>query len=503
MAYRVYWMRKFQFTYLLLAAVLLPALRGLGQASVAYDSVKKKMEATVQLLPQEGSVGISDIKLSGHKVTKDYIVLREVSFRKGTVLPVKELIKTIEKARLDIINTQLFLEVLPYIKLIDEQQIEVQFVLKERWYIFPIPYFKIVDRNLNQWIVEQDASLERVNYGLKFNWENVSGRRDKLAFRYINGYNRQYLLSYEQPFADKKLEKGFLFSINYTSTRQASFATDSNKQVFYPATNNQINDFVRTAFKAEAGFSYRKGVRHRHYIRVAYVNERLADTISQIIQQNSAKGYLPFFTDNKTRQAFGEISYNYQYYDLDNIPYPLKGFAFNGSFVQRGLGSRGMNLWQFNGKAGRYIPLGKTTYTSFYGVGTLKFPFRQPMYNMPAMGYGDMYMQGLEYYVIDGVMAGMLRTTIAQELFRVNVPTLIIKDEKYRKIPFRVLAKVYANIGGAYTPFFSTGILNNRLLYTYGAGLDVLSYYDFTARIDYSFNQLGEKGLFLHVRKDF
>lgn len=503
MAYLVYWMRKFLFTYTLLAVLLFPFVQLMGQASVSYDSVKRKMEETVSQLPQEATVRIIDIQLSGHKVTKDYIVLREVSFTKGTVLPVKDLLKTIEKARLDIINTQLFLEVLPGLRIINEQEVEVFFVLKERWYIFPIPYFKVVDRNLNQWIVEQNASLERVNYGLKFNWENVSGRRDKLSFRYINGYSRQYLLSYEQPFADKKLEKGFLFSINYTSNRQASFATDSNKQVFYPANNNLINDFVRTTFKAEAGFSYRKGVKHRHYLRVGYVNERLADTISRIIQQNASKGYLPFFADNKTRQAFGEISYNYQYYDLDNIPYPLKGFAFNGTFLQRGLGSKGMNLWQFNGKAGRYIPIGKKTYTSFYGVGTLKLPFNQPMYNMPAMGYGDLYMQGLEYYVIDGVMAGMLRTTIAQELFKVNVPTLFIKDEKYRKIPFRVLAKVYANIGGAYTPFYATGFLNNRLLYTYGAGLDILSYYDFTARIDYSFNQLGEKGLFLHVRKDF
>jgi hypothetical protein len=496
-------MRKFKIIYVIIAGLLTSASSASGQASVSYDSLKQKNKVTISQLPADGQVTIQNILLFGNKVTKEYIVLREVSFSSGTVLPVSELMQAIEKARQDVLNTQLFLEVLPEIIIINEKEVEIKFVLKERWYIFPIPYFKMVDRNINQWIVEQNASLERVNYGLKFNWENVSGRRDKLSFRYINGYNRQFLLSYEQPFADRNLEKGFLFSVFYTSTRQASFATDSNKQVFYPSANNQINDFVRSTFKAETGISYRKGVKHRHYLRFGYVRESIADTITGIIQQNTSKGYLPFFTDNKSKQNFGEIQYNYQYYDLDNIPYPLKGFAFNGSFLQRGLGSKGMNLWQFYGKAGRYIPLGKTTYTSFYGVGTLKLPFNQPMYNMQAMGYGDLYMQGLEYYVIDGVMAGMLRTTIAQELFKVNIPTFFIKDEKYKKIPFRVLAKVYANIGGSYSPFYSTGVLNNRLLYTYGAGVDILSYYDFTARIDYSFNQLGEKGLFLHVRKDF
>ena len=52
-------------------------------------------------------------------------------------------------------------------------------------------------------------------------------------------------------------------------------------------------------------------------------------------------------------------------------------------------------------------------------------------------------------------------------------------------------------------PVFTNSILNNKLLYTYGAGFDVLSYYDFVAKIEYSFNQLGEKGLFLHIRRDF
>jgi len=234
-----------------------------------------------------------------------------------------------------------------------------------------------------------------------------------------------------------------------------------------------------------------------------FVNERIADTIAQLISQNTNKGYVPFFTDNKTRQSFGEISYNYQYFDLDNIAYPIKGLAFNGAFTYRGLGFPGMNLWQLNAKLGKYVPLGKKTFLAFYSLATIKVPFKQPMYNLPVMGYGDFYLQGLEYYVVDGVLAGMLRTTVAQELFKVNIPTFIIKNEKYKKIPFRVIGKVYSNIGSVYNPYNTVNMLNNRFLYTYGAGLDIISYYDFTARFDYSFNQLGEKGLFLHVRKDF
>ena len=45
--------------------------------------------------------------------------------------------------------------------------------------------------------------------------------------------------------------------------------------------------------------------------------------------------------------------------------------------------------------------------------------------------------------------------------------------------------------------------LGNKLLYTTGFGLDVVSLYDTTLRLEYSFNQLGENGLFLHAKSLF
>ena len=210
-----------------------------------------------------------------------------------------------------------------------------------------------------------------------------------------------------------------------------------------------------------------------------------------------------YFNNNKTRQAYGEFVYSYQYFNANNNVYPWKGFLFSGIFTQRGLGAKGMNLWQFSGKAGKFFQLSKKTSVSTVGYYIVKVPFQQPMYNMGALGYGDYFLRGLEYYVIDGVQAGILKGTIRQEILNLNVPTFIIKNEKYKKIPFKIVAKVYGDIGASHLPAYTNSILNNRFLYTYGAGIDVLSYYDFVARFEYSFNQLGEKGLFLHVRRDF
>ena len=64
-------------------------------------------------------------------------------------------------------NTALFHEVIVALKSFEGYKIDILVDVKERWYIFPVPYLKPVDRNLNQWIVEQKASLSRVNYGAK------------------------------------------------------------------------------------------------------------------------------------------------------------------------------------------------------------------------------------------------------------------------------------------------------------------------------------------------
>jgi hypothetical protein len=479
------------------------AVTALAQPSVSFDTARQHIKMIIAQLPDSSDITIESIIFAGNKKTKNHIIQREVPFKAGSKINSSLLEETIAQARTNIVNTQLFLEVVPRIVKTGDQQITVYFTVKERWYLFPVPYIKPIDRNLMQWLLEQNLSLERVNYGLKFNWYNVSGRRDKMSFNFINGYARQYSFFYEQPYADKKLEKGFLFGASYTQGRQVSYATDSNKQVFYPVNNSLINDFVRTSFRAEAGLSVRKGIYQRHVVRVVYAAENISDTIQKLITRNEQKGYLPFFTGNKTSQRYGEISYNYQYLNLNNNAYPWKGFAFNGYFLQRGLGAKGMNLWQFGAKATRFFELDKKTSISLVGHGLLKLPFQQPGYNMGALGYGDWYLQGLELYVIDGVMAGILKGTVRREFLNFRVPTFIIKSEKYKKIPFKIVAKAYANIGGAHMPYYTNSFLNNKLLRTAGFGIDILTYYDFIGRIDYSFNQLKQKGIYVSVKREF
>jgi len=130
---------------------------------------------------------IADIYIVGNKKTKPYIIEREIPFKIGNAILLSELPEKMELARQQLMNTALFIDV--EVKL-DRQVDDLAFIkvtVKERWYLFPLPYFKIVARNFNEWWTDYNRSLSRVNYGLKFSQNNFSGRNDNLRLYLLTG----------------------------------------------------------------------------------------------------------------------------------------------------------------------------------------------------------------------------------------------------------------------------------------------------------------------------
>jgi len=160
-----------------------------------------------------------------------------------------------------------------------------------------------------------------------------------------------------------------------------------------------------------------------------------------------------------------------------------------------------MNLWQIQGKGTWGWQIANKTFFGLQGYGVLKLPFDQPYINQRLFGYGDLYLRGLEKYVIDGVGAAMIRNTFRREMVRFILPFIHIKS--HDQIPFRVYLKAYGDMGYSYNKTFPGNSLVNRMLYTTGAGIDIVTLYDVVMRFEYSFNQLGQKGLFLHFKNEF
>ena len=107
-------------------------------------------------------------------------------------------------------------------------------------------------------------------------------------------------------------------------------------------------------------------------------------------------------------------------------------------------------------------------------------------------------MQGYEYYVVDGVAGGYLKASVTRELFNLKKEYYRKKKNEYIHIPLRIFGKIYCNAGYIHNPRPGDNLLSNRMLYSAGVGIDVLTIYDFTLKLEWSFNQLGQNGVFLH-----
>ncbi|MGB4843718.1 MAG: hypothetical protein WBP16_04580 [Ferruginibacter sp.] len=445
-------------------------------------------------------VCIKNLEVTGTKKTKIYIVYREIHFKAGDSLLITDLQKEMEQARFQVYNTTLFNEVKFELTAIDAYNITITVKLLERWYLYPVPQFKWIDRNFNEWWKTYKHSLKRVNYGVKFVHYNLSGRRDQLRVYLINGYSRDISFSYTAPYSNKALTEGFLIGAGYSQKRELPYKTDyKDSLLFYPsdpAVKAKL-DFVYKSWFINAGYSIRRGLFKKHIFSANYNYISIADSV---IDKSYNSNY---FGDSVSSKGIIELNYIQEYANVNNSTYPLTGKTGFLAIQKRGLGlTGGINMLSIEAGYNKYFDLGKNWFSSIQLNAKIKLPFKQAYINQRGLGYGANYLRGLEYYVIDGLATGLVKATLKKKLISFNVPFPFF-PKLLNKIPFTIFAKTYGDLGYVYTKDIYTTNLNNRLLYTGGFGIDILTLYDINLRFEYSFNQLGENGLFLHNQSGF
>ena len=434
---------------------------------------------------------ISSIQITGNKRTKGYIIRREMRFKEGDSVKASFLEALMEQSRSLIYNTQLFTEVtlLPHV---DSLGIGVSIDVKEKWYLYPTPQFRLVDRNFNEWLNRFNGDLNRVIYGVKFAQYNFSGRRDQLRAYLLTGYARTISLSYSSPYSNKALTEGFAIGTGYTQFREVGFRTTKNNTI----ANYANKGFVRHAFSASAAYIIRRGYYNSHVVSLGFSTIRVNDSV--VIKSGS-----DYFNSGKTSAQFADLSYSFRHVNVDNVNYPLKGKFGAVSVTKRGFGfNGGINLLEINAGSALYLPHGKGWNSSFQLSGKVKAPFDVAYINRRALGFGEFYLRGLEYYVIDGVAAALAQYTLKKKIVSFDIP-VPFNIKVLPKIPVALFAKTFADAGMSHIPTAFDTRLNNRLLYTGGFGLDILTLYDINLKLEYSFNQLGQNGLFLHMTGGF
>ncbi|MEP6595239.1 MAG: POTRA domain-containing protein, partial [Ginsengibacter sp.] len=307
---------------------------------ITTDAHELEVEAA-SLAP--GWLTLRNIVITGNKKTKDYIIEREMEIKSGDSILISTLTKRLQTMRENIYNTTLFVTVKVEPILLNAFECDIIVSVKERLYIFPIPQFQLVDRSFDEWLAKYNGSLRRVNYGIKFAHDNLTGRKDKLRLYIINGYTRNVSVSYNAPYSNNKLTDGFYFDAGFAQTKEIPYKTNLDNSIAYFKNGGIVRDF----WYISGGYTIRRAIKTTHIISGGYSYMQVSDSI--LSHLNSG-----YFNSNSPSQGYIDLGYTVKYTDVDNVLYPLEGISGYVGLQKRGLGfTGGINMFSIEGEYNR------------------------------------------------------------------------------------------------------------------------------------------------------
>lgn len=447
----------------------------------------------------DSMVEIDKIFVVGNRKTKEKIIIRELELKEGDHVDKKELPTLLEKDKNKLLNTSLFLSVNINVIELSQERIDIIVRVSERWYIFPFPIFELTDRNFNEWWVNQNRDLSRVEYGLKLYKFNMRGMNEKLRLLAQFGFTEKYGIGYSFPYIDRQQKLGLNLFASYAENNNFNYLTFDHKQQDLDSLDS--DKWLRKELRLGFDFVYRKSFYNFHEVSLDYLNTKIKDTVSQL---NPA-----YFLNSRTSQRFFNLSYEFRRDLRDFAAYPLDGFLLNFRIAKLGLGIfNDIDQWELSGTFSRYIDLKKDFYLSGFLGGMISFPEVQPYNNNNAIGFDPFILRGYELYVIEGQRYLINKLTLKKLIFSYNQKLYgLIPFKEFQTFPIAVYLKTYFDSGYIRSTWTFPSETNNRFtnefLYGGGVGLDIVTFYDLVLRFEYSFNKVGENGLIFGIKSEF
>lgn len=444
--------------------------------------------------PQETSldasiVTIGNIYITGNEKTREEIIRRELDFKEGDVFKKADLLETIVRDQQKLNNTRLFttVEVVPL--MMSDTNADILIRLQERWYIFPVPIFQLADRNFTEWWVNQKRDFSRVNWGLQVYHMNLTGRNDRLVGRLQFGFTKNVALRYTLPYIDKNQKLGISAGVSYSNNKTVGITSSGHRQVFFESAN-----IVRDSFRSFVTFTYRPSFYSVHSLDLGYSRMAVADSVALL-----NPGYL---NNSRVDQQYLRLSYQFSVDKRDFISYPLKGSVFMANINQFGLGVfKDLNMLTTRVSYSKFFDLGKKFYQANQVEVYKNFSRPIPYARRAGFGYRPNFIRGYERYVIESDFLISYRTSVKFKFidgaFSFDENSVV---PQFRTVPYAFFFKAFVDAGYSGNPLTSTenNFYNNNLIGSIGIGLDIVTYYDFVMRLEYSINREGNTGFYFN-----
>ncbi len=448
-------------------------------------------------------IKIADAEIAGNKLTKPSIIIRELDFRIGDSLATfqkgakvnfndlnfypgdsSELRLRMNYSRENLINTKLFLTVDLSLKKISNNQYALLIDVTERqyWWLFPVP--KLNAPNFNEWIRDIDWSY--LSMGVFFSHNNLFGLSHQTSVIALAGKTWAIAMGYKIPWIGKGKKIGLTMTAGYTNMYYVEYASvDNKRQMLYAPNSSQIA-------MVGAKLTLRPGLYNYGTIKLTGEYIKVSDSI---IKLDSS-----YLAGNKKSNISLSLYADYYYDTRNSHSYPLKGNMLRVFVNKVGLGlvSKDIDLFYYGVDFHFYQTINRKWYVAEMFKAENSAGEHSPYYYQLSMSSGNDFIRGFDLYTLKGDQMYYCRNNIKYELIKPSLKKVKEGQEKnkFKAIQYAFYLNAFADAGYVVNKFTDVNPYNNKFLFSWGLGIDFVTYYDLVIRFEYAFTSIGTNGFF-------
>ncbi|MFA3781963.1 POTRA domain-containing protein [Melioribacteraceae bacterium 4301-Me] len=402
-------------------------------------------------------IRVDSIVIKGNDITQDFIILRELTFKKGDVISKSD----IEYNRERIFSLNLFSKVEIYPK--ETNGYSIVFIdVNESWYIYPIPF------------ISKSNGAKKYSYGLHLTYKNFRGRNEVLRSTINFGYDPFFTLLYDNPAFQYDENIGISFALAYQKISNKSNAA----KLLYGGDFNNI--FYSTAL------SLSKRLNQFNKIYVAFGFDYVTFPSNNIFGISASSSSID-------RTVW--LSSGYEFDSRDLKQFSQEGIYSSIQFTHKGFGIDNISY--------NILRIEFQEHKNIYGdfIGRFKIATRStfgriiPYYDYSYLGYSE-YVRGHINDYKEGYNSILTSVEFSYPLLKewdlsLKIPLL---PRKLTSARIGIYITTFADAGATYN--YLDKIKFNDFYSGYGLGITLLILPYNAIRFEYAVNELG-KGEFI------
>jgi outer membrane protein assembly factor BamA len=448
-------------------------------------------------------IRITGVEITGNKLTKPRIITRELDFKVGDSLATfqkgkggnlsnrnfypgdsSELRLRMNYSRENLINTKLFLTVnLSLIKIRDNQYtLLIDVTERHYWWLFPVA--KLNAPNFNEWL--RDPHWSDVSMGLFFSHNNLFGLSHQTSLIAYFGKSWAIAFGYKIPWIGKGEKIGLTMTAGYSNLYTVEYASVENKRQMLYAPNSSQD------VKLAAKLSLRPGLYHYGTVKLTGEYIRISDSMYSLDST--------YLAGNKKSNTSLSLYADYYYDSRNSHSYPLKGSMMR-VFVNKvgmGLVSKDVDLFYYGVDFHFYQTLSRKWYVAEMVKAENAAGENAPYYYQLNMTQGKDFIRGFDLYTLKGDQMYYCRNNIKYELVKPSLKKVKEGQEKnkFKALQYAFYLNAFADAGYSVNKFTDNNPYNNKWLFSWGLGIDFVTYYDLVIRFEYAFTSIWTNGFY-------